>query len=304
MYTGPRGCGKTTFANIVALGLNCETEITPNPCCVCPTCKSIINRTSNAVYFIDGPKTGKIDYINKMIHEEFPYLPISGERYKVFIIDEAHALAKPSKGEEALLDATEYTPEHVYIILCTDQPENLNKATHSRFEAGILKFGRLESNYILELLEQVAQFEGMDYNPDILKYISENVDGTPRTALGRLQQINAEGSWNIETIKNLYEVGLDIDTTEIINFCRVLIRGSFRDMFKEFDKIKKTISPIECQNVIINYLTGCLKKTNNITEASKFSKAIDIMMQQYYGPKHEQFLLNSCFKISEVFNNV
>lgn len=117
LFTGPRGCGKTTFARIVALALNCEEGDSPNPCCVCDTCKSIISMSNTAVVELDGTRTGQFEYINKMA-EDLPYSNLSGERAKVVIIDEAHNLT--AKGEDVLLKPMEDTPEHVYVILCTN----------------------------------------------------------------------------------------------------------------------------------------------------------------------------------------
>lgn len=298
LFTGPRGCGKTTFARIIALALNCEEGVSPNPCCVCDTCKSIIHLTNPAVTELDGTRTGQFDFINSMA-EDLPYSTLGGERAKVVIVDEAHNLT--GKGEDVLLKPMEDTPEHVYMILCTNHPEKLKDATRDRCRAGTIQFGRLEERYLFELLEQVAQFEGMSYKKDILKYISENAEGAPRTALGILQQVANEDSWSIDAVRIICDVGVDVDAAVVYDFCKILIKGKWRDTLNAFKSIRQ-VPPESTRIAILGYLSGCLRNSQNSTEAMKFSKAIDIVATPYYSPKGEHVLFNNCFKINELLN--
>lgn len=294
LFTGPRGCGKTTFARIIALALNCEEGVSPNPCCVCDTCKSIIGLNNTSVLELDGTRTGQFEFINRMV-EDLPYSTIGGERARVVIVDEAHNLT--AKGEDVLLKPMEDTPDHVYVILCTNLPEKLKDATRDRCMAGTIQFGRLLSKDILDLIEQVAQFEGMNYNKEILSYISENCDGAPRTSLGILQQVNNEGSWSMQAATTICDVGIDIDVTQVFDFCKILIRGNWKDTLSEFKGIKQI--PAESIRIaIMGYLTGCLRNARNMPQALMFSKCIDIISTPYYSPKAEHILFNSIFKIS------
>lgn len=298
LFTGPRGCGKTTFARIIALALNCEEGISPNPCGVCDTCRSIIRLSNTAVLEIDSVAVGNKAYIRE-VADNFSSGTLTGERAKVIIIDEAHKLT--NDGEDILLKPMEDTPDHVYVILCTNHPEKLKDATRDRCRAGTIQFGRIESRYLVELLEQVAQFEGMNYKKDIIRYIAENAEGTPRTALGILQQVNNEESWSMEAAKVICDVGVDVDAAVVFDFCKVLIKGQWKSTISAFNNIKN-IPPESTRIAIMGYMTGCLRNAKSSSEALKFSKIIDVISAPYYAPKAEHILFNSCFKINELIN--
>ncbi|KKL99519.1 hypothetical protein LCGC14_1813650, partial [marine sediment metagenome] len=111
LFTGQSGCGKTTMARVIALGLNCITDITAEPCCECVSCKATLNLNSFAVQELDGALTGNIDTVRNLLNN-LPSAPMGGERFKIVIFDEAHNLS--GKAEDALLKFLEDTPDHVY----------------------------------------------------------------------------------------------------------------------------------------------------------------------------------------------
>ncbi len=189
LFVGPSGCGKTTFARIIALGLNCEDGVSGEPCCQCTACSATLNLNSFAVIESDAGRTGDVATTRRIL-EDLPSAPMGGERYKIAIFDEAHKLGGSSGSEDALLKVLEDTPDHVYIILCTNEPQKLKPVTINRCK--VTQFGRIEDADVYKLLEQVCQFEGFDYKPEILQYISEESNGVPRAALSYLQQIAAE----------------------------------------------------------------------------------------------------------------
>lgn len=296
LFIGPKGCGKTTFARIVALSLNCEKGVSSNPCGVCDTCKSIIRMNNMAVRELDGTMAGNIDTIKELV-KDLPYAALGGERFKVLIIDEAHMLT--DKGESALLKPLEDTPDHVYIILCTNEPKKLKDTIRDRCKAGTIQFSRLEDKYIYTLMRQVAEFEGMDYNPDVLQYLVGESEGTPRTALGVLQKVNNEGSWTLEKAKALVSLGLDADEIEVYEFCKVLLNSGFKDSIKMFATLKK-IPPETVRISMMGFFAGCLRNAKTIIDADKFSDVLDIITSPCYGPKPEHILTHYIYKVTKI----
>jgi len=294
MFTGSAGCGKTTFARIVALGMNCVTGHTANPCCECDSCIDTINLNSLAVMELDGVRAGTIDIIKDTL-KDLPAAPLTGERYRILIIDEAHELS--GKAENALLKFLEDCPIHVYILLCTNEPQKLKEVTRQRCKP--IQFGRLENHYLYELIEQVAQFEGMDYKKEILKKIAEESEGTPRMALTFLQQIGAEGTWEDEAISMILNYGVEIDQADVYKFCKTLLNGSFRDSMTAYEKVKK----IPTERIRINmtgFFAGCLRRARNTEVAEKYSEILDFISTPLYGPKPEHILVNNIFKIARI----
>jgi len=295
MFTGESGCGKTTFARIIALGLNCKEGITSEPCCKCDYCDATLRLNSLAVLELDSARTGNVDTVRSTL-ADLPAAPMGGERFKVVIFDEAHNLS--GKAEDALLKFLEDVPEHVYLILCTNEPQKLKNVTKNRCKT--IQFNRLAPAVIFELLENVSQFEGFSYNKEVLKYIVKESKGVPRQALSFLQQVASEGSWTKDAASLIINAGADVDSIEVFEFCKVLLRNNNFDVvlskFKEIDNM-----PVETIRIIMTgFFAGCLKNSKKMSDRMKYSKIIDVISTPYYGPKPEHVLVNNLFKISRV----
>jgi DNA polymerase III subunit gamma/tau len=300
MFTGPSGCGKTTAARIIALGLNCVEGPTPEPCCKCDSCKATLALSSFATVEVDAGRTGDVGTTRRIL-DDLPAAPMGGERFKIAIFDEAHKLGGASGSEDALLKFLEDTPEHVYIILCTNEPQKLKEVTRNRCKT--IQFGRLLDKDIYQLLEQVSQFEGYTYTPEILKYIVEESNGVPRQSLSYLQQIAGENSWTKDAASMIINAGLDIDSAEVINLGKILIESiNFRKAVDSYKKMKNI--PIETIRMgICGYFVGCLRRAKNFSEAQRFSAIIDLLQEPYFGnPKPEHKLINTLFKITQILH--
>jgi len=294
MFTGVSGSGKTTAARIIALGLNCQEGPTANPCCKCSSCKATLNQNSFSVIEVDGARTGNIDTMREIL-DNLPAAPMSGDRYKILIIDEAHKLS--DKSQSSLLKTLEDNMEHVYIILCTNEPDKLKDVTKNRCK--IMQFNRLLDKEIYRLLSDVAEFEGMSYKKEILDYIVEESYGIPRQSLSYLQQINADGTWTKDAASLIVGAGTEIDQIEVFEFCKILLKSNWKGILDALKKIK-TIPPETIRIVITGFMAGCLRNSKTIEDAKKFSNIVDIISVQYYGPKPEHVLLNNLFKIMMV----
>jgi len=298
LFTGPSGCGKTTFARIIAMGLNCKEGPTGNPCCKCDSCKAILNENSFAVVELDAARTSDVGTIRQVL-EDLPAISMGGERYKVAIFDEAHNLS--GKAEDALLKFLEDTPEHVYVILCTNLSDKLKEVTRNRLKT--TQFGRLTDFDIMSLLKMVCEFEGFAYAPEILQFIAEESNGVPRASLSFLQMVASEGSWTKEAASLVVNAGVSIDHVEVFDFCKYLIsHHKFKDCMIKYNKLKNI--PAESIRIsICGYLVGCLKNSKSVNEAMKFSRSVDLFSTPVYGnPKPEHVLINNLFKVTQILS--
>lgn len=303
LFTGEAGCGKTTAARIMALGLNCETNgVGPNPCLECDSCKTILEGSNLDIKEINVGQSGGKDYVDAIVRD-LPMAPFN-TRYKVLIFDEAHKLTAAAK--DLLLKPIESGYEHVYFIFCTNQPDKLRSKSKTKGETfldrcSILNFGRVGVSLIRNLLQNVCEFEGFQYIGEILDIISEESKGVPRKALVWLGQAATEGSWSVKIAKKICSAGADEDDPQVIELFRALNRGSFKESIVIFEKIK-TI-PVETLRIAMAGLfVGCLKRSKQVPMAIKYSKILDVVTVPIFeqGKLADHKWYNYMFKISDV----
>ncbi len=304
LFQGESGCGKTTAARIVALGLNCEAvdKSTSNPCLKCSSCKSILEGHSMDVQEInvgkDGGKSTVADVISTLDWAPF------NSRYKVIIFDEAHKLTTDAK--DLLLKPTEDGYKHVYFIFCTNQPAALkSKKTGGDAFLGRctkLNFHPLQEYEIADLLVNVLEFEGESYNKEALKLIISETKGVPRDALVSLNDVISEGSWSIDAVKSILGNLVDDNDSNIIELSRALIQGTWKKSCKLYEKLSKIYSPESLRIAISGYFTACLKKATKVTDGRMYSKVLDTLATPIYvtGKVADHLFYNMMFKIIDI----
>jgi DNA polymerase-3 subunit gamma/tau len=273
LFTGDSGCGKTTTARIVALGLNCESLKVPTskPCLECNSCRSIINHNNIDVLEINAGQDGGKDDTESTVRNtaSAPFM----SRYKVIIFDEAHKITPA--GQALLLKVIEDGYSHVYFIFCTNKPEKLDSAFVNRCTR--LHFGPLSRDLILKILKNVAEYEGMNYNKEIFEHIAEESRGVPRVALNCLKQVNDEGSWTFEAAREIIRIAVSGDDPAVIELCRAMIKGSFKESVTIYDGIKEKIEAESVRIALVGYFVACLKRSRTHQEAVKFSSILDVI---------------------------
>lgn len=298
LFTGDAGCGKTTAARIIALSLNCDINgPSSKPCLGCNSCRSILNHNSLDVLEINAGSTdggkGRVEQVAK----DLPSSPFMS-KYKVIIFDEAHEIT--SGAQNLLLKVIEDGYSHVYFIFCTNKPEKLTGPFVDR--CSVMHFDRISQDLITQLLQNVAEFEAIPYDPAIMTFIAKESRGVPRNALVWLKQAADEGSWTLEAAKDIVDVSLDAADPQIIEISKTLIRGNFTPAWKLYDTIKKKAQAEKVRIGVMSYFVGCLKRAKTYPEGVKFSQIIDILSGPIYekGAAGDYKLINYLFKVTKV----
>ena len=182
IFSGVRGVGKTTTARILAKAVNCVNGPNISPCGQCPSCREIAAGNAVDVLEIDAASNRGIDQIREL-RENVRYLP-ARDRYKVFILDEAHQLTEDAFN--ALLKTLEEPPPHVLFILATTKPDNLPRTIQSRCQH--FHFRALAYGEILELMADIAGKEKIPIAPGALAVIARSAEGSMRDGLSLLDQ--------------------------------------------------------------------------------------------------------------------
>ncbi|MDJ0353003.1 DNA polymerase III subunit gamma and tau [Pseudarthrobacter sp. PH31-O2] len=187
LFSGPRGCGKTTSARILARCLNCAEGPTDTPCGKCPSCVELARGGSGSldVIEIDAASHGGVDDARDL-RERATYAPVR-DRYKIFIIDEAHMVT--SAGFNALLKIVEEPPEHIKFIFATTEPDKVIGTIRSRTHH--YPFRLVPPEPLMAYLELLCRQEDVPVAPGVLSLVIRAGGGSVRDSLSVLDQLMA-----------------------------------------------------------------------------------------------------------------
>uniref|UniRef100_UPI004049D106 DNA polymerase III subunit gamma and tau n=1 Tax=Candidatus Planktophila sp. TaxID=2175601 RepID=UPI004049D106 len=187
LFSGPRGCGKTSSARIMARSLNCEKGPTPNPCGECQSCKDLVANGPGSldVIELDAATHGLVDDARDLRDKAF-FAPVQS-KYKIYIIDEAHQLGPGAAN--ALLKVVEEPPPHVIFIFATTEPEKLISTIRSRTHH--YPFRLVPPGILGEHLEKICAEEGVKVAKGVIPLVVRASGGSVRDALSVLGQLLA-----------------------------------------------------------------------------------------------------------------
>ncbi|MEU8261028.1 DNA polymerase III subunit gamma and tau [Micromonospora sp. NPDC048999] len=233
LFSGPRGCGKTSSARILARSLNCEQGPTPEPCGQCESCRSLAIDGSGSidVIEIDAASHGGVDDARELREKAF-FAP-ARSRFKIYVIDEAHMVS--SAGFNALLKLVEEPPEFVKFIFATTEPEKVLGTIKSRTHH--YPFRLMPPKVLRPYLEQLCEAEGVQVDPAVFPLVVRAGGGSARDSLSVLDQLIAgAGPEGVGYARAAALLGVT-DSALIDEMCDALAAGDGAAAYATVDRV-------------------------------------------------------------------
>ncbi len=298
LFTGCRGCGKTSSAKVLARAINCLNPKNGEPCNECSVCKAALDGSLTDIVEMDAASNNSVDDI-RAIRDEVNFLPTVA-KYRVYIIDEVHMLS--TGAFNALLKTLEEPPKHVKFILATTEPQKLPATILSRCQR--FDFKKIPDSDIAKNLEKICKECKVDYTQGAINLIAELSEGAMRDALSILERCAQDGESKIdeekikdlvgipktELISGIVEKIIDYDGESALNITKEII-----DEGKDINNLLWEM--IKYLRDILIYLST--KELSNIYSEQDMKK-----IEQLSSKTNSERLLNIIYSLSELENDI
>lgn len=255
LFSGPRGCGKTTSARILARCLNCHEGPTDTPCGVCPSCVELARDGGGSldVVEIDAASHNGVDDAREL-RERAVFAP-ARDRFKIFILDEAHMVTQ--QGFNALLKIVEEPPEHVKFIFATTEPDKVLTTIRSRTHH--YPFRLVPPAELVSYLEGMCESEGVEVEPGVLALVVRSGGGSVRDSLSLLDQLMAGSPERRLTLEHAQALLGYTPQAILDDVMQSLSAGDQPAVFRHIDRVLHTgVDPRRFTEDILTHLRDVL----------------------------------------------